>query len=258
MSSLVKAKDVLRLMSRMRRDLTVMDIANGLGLPKSSVSRTLSLMAEQEFLERDPVTRAYRPGALVMEASYHFRAARSARMLLEEELGKLVDEIGYTGYVVMLDGSESLVIHMRTGRAGTLQAYTPVGTRAPAYATSMGRAQLSHLTDAEALDRVGTTFEPIGEAPRDQAELCGQLADIRVRGWAFSHDEFVLDVAGTASAVRDPGTGQILGIGLAFPARDRNDALVARCGAAVRDAASRVGRHIGDPSWLAFEAPAAE
>ncbi|MEV6311766.1 IclR family transcriptional regulator [Streptomyces sp. NPDC051840] len=253
MSSLVKAKDVLRLMSRMRRDLTVMDIANGLGLPKSSVSRTLALMAEHDFLERDPVTRAYRPGPVVVEASYHFRASRSAPTLLEEELGKLVDEIGYTGYVVMLDGGDSLVIHMRTGRTGTLQAYTPVGTRAPAYSTSMGRVQLSRLSDAEVLTRVGGTFHPIGQAPRSQEELLRQLNGIRGDGWAFSHDEFVPGVAGTASAVADPGTGQILGIGLAFPARDRDDALVARCGAAVRDAASRVGKHIGDPSWLAFE-----
>ncbi|MFJ6437173.1 IclR family transcriptional regulator [Streptomyces sp. NPDC091416] len=252
MSSLVKAKDVLRLMSRMRRDLTVMDIANGLGLPKSSVSRTLALMAEHDFLERDPVTRAYRPGVLVVEAAYHVRASRSAPQLLEEELGKLVDEIGYTGYVVMLDGSDSLVIHMRTGKAGTLQAYTPVGTRAPAYATSMGRAKLSRLSDGEAAARVGSVLDPIGEAPRSQAELLRQLAQIRSAGWAFSHDEFVPDVAGTASAVRDPGSGQIFGIGLAFPARDHGDALVARCGTAVRDAASRVGKHLGDPSWLAF------
>lgn len=253
MSTLANARDVLRLMARLQRDLTVTDVAGALDLPKSSVSRTLSMMADYGFLDRDPASRAYRPGELVMEASYHFRASRSTASLLEEELGRLVADIGYTGYVDVLDGGESLVLHMRIGTAGALQAYTPAGTRAPAYASSMGRALLARLDDAQVLRLIDTRLEQsTGSAPRTPGELVACLARVRADGWESSRGEYVPNVAGISAAVLDSDTGQVFGIGIALPAPEVRDDNEARFGRAVRDAALRVGKRIGDPYWLRY------
>jgi NitT/TauT family transport system substrate-binding protein len=73
MSTLANAMDVLKLIARLRRDITVTDVVTELGLPKSSASRTLSMMASYGFLDRDAATRAYRPGGVIMEASYHIK-----------------------------------------------------------------------------------------------------------------------------------------------------------------------------------------
>ncbi|WP_208511129.1 helix-turn-helix domain-containing protein, partial [Variovorax paradoxus] len=145
MSTLANAMDVLKLIARLRRDITVTDVVNELGLPKSSASRTLSMMAGYGFLDRDAATRAYRPGGVIMEASYHFRASRNAASLVEEALAALVDQTRFTGYINVLDGADTLVIQMRAG-AGALQIYTPPGSRAPAYSSAMGRALLARLS----------------------------------------------------------------------------------------------------------------
>ncbi|MGW1226983.1 IclR family transcriptional regulator [Streptomyces sp. NPDC001478] len=253
MSTLANARDVLKLMARLQRDLTVTDVSTALEQPKSSVSRTLSMMADYGFLDRDPVSRAYRPGPLVMEASYHLRASRSTASLLEEELARLVADIGYTGYVDVLDGAESLVLHMRIGTTGALQAYTPAGTRAPAYASSMGRALLARLDDAQVLRLVGARLEQsTGSAPRTPGELTACLARVRADGWDSSRGEYVPGVAGISAAVLDGDTGQVFGIGIALPAREVHDENAARFGRAVRDAALRVGKRIGDPYWLRY------
>ncbi|MFF3490318.1 IclR family transcriptional regulator [Streptomyces sp. NPDC002795] len=255
MSTLANARDVLRLMAHLQRDVTVTDVAAELGLPKSSVSRTLSMMAEYGFLDRDPLTRAYRPGGLIMEASYHFRASRGTVSLLEEEAARLVADTGYTGYVDVLDGSESLVLHMRIGTVGALQAYTPAGTRAPAYASSMGRALLARLDDAQVMRIVDARLEQAtGTAPRTRKELVATLARIRVDGWDVSQGEWVPNVGGISAAVVDNDTGQIFGIGIALPAPELRDETTERFGRAVREAAARVGKRIGDPYWLRFVA----
>lgn len=255
MSTLANARDVLRLMAHLQRDVTVTDVAGELGLPKSSVSRTLSMMAEYGFLERDPLTRAYRPGELIMEASYHFRASRGAVSLLEEEVARLVADTGYTGYVDVLDGTESLVLHMRISTTGALQAYTPAGTRAPAYASSMGRALLARLEDAQVMRLVDARLDnSAGGAPKSRRELLAQLARVRADGWEFSRGEYVPGVAGISAAVVDGDTGQIFGIGIALPAPELRDDMPVRFGRAVRDAALRVGKRIGDPYWLRFVA----
>jgi len=254
MSTLANARDVLQLMVRMQRDLTVSEVTEALGAPKSSVSRTLTMMANYGFLDRDLHTKAYRPGSLVIEASYHFRGSRTVTSLLEDEVARLVDETGYTCYINMLDGRETMVTHMRTGTVGTLQAYTPVGTRGAAYASSMGRAILARLDDKDVTSRLDADFEPVGQAPRTVDDLLARLNSIRSRGWELSRGEFVANVAGISAAVIEPGGTQPLGIGIALPAHDFDDALANGFGPKVRDAAMRVGRKIGDPYWLSFSA----
>lgn len=253
MSTLANARDVLLLIAQRRRDMTVTELAQELDVPKSSMSRTLAMMADYGFLERDLISRAYRPGPLVMEASHHFRVSQDVVSMFEGELGRLTDEFGYTGYISMLVGSESLIVHMRTGTAGTLQAYTPVGTKAPCYASSMGRAILARLDDEEALARVGGEFVEYGAAPHTRDALLADLAAIRSAGWALSRGEVLPDVAGFSSATHDPGTGQTFAIGIALPAAELDEDLVERCGPALRDAAQRVGRNVGDTYWLSFD-----
>jgi DNA-binding IclR family transcriptional regulator len=259
MSTLANAMDVLKLIARLRRDITVMDVANELGQPKSSASRTLSMMASYGFLERDPMTRAYRPGSVIMEASYHFRASRNAASLLEEALLALVAKTGYTGYLNVMDQADSVVIQMRTSTgSGVLQIYTPPGTRAPAYASSIGRAMLARLSDAEVVALIGPRMElRRGNVPRTRKDLLERLAQVRATGWALSRGEYVDNVAGISSAVIDSAHGQVYGIGIALPVADLTDALIARFGVIVRDAACGVGKQVGDPYWLGFDAAAA-
>lgn len=256
MSTLANAMDVLKLIAQLRRDVTVTDVVNELGWPKSSASRTLSMMASYGFLDRDAATRAYRPGGVVMEASYHFRSSRNAASLVEEALETLVRDTGYTGYVNVLDGTDTLVIQMRTG-AGALQVYTPPGSRAPAYASAMGRALLAQLADIDVMKLVGAKPEVHrGQSPRTRKDLLARLAEIRATGWSLSRGEYVANVAGISSAVLDPATRQAYAFGLALPADMLSDGLVRRFSAIVRDAASSVGKRIGDPYWLEFGATA--
>lgn len=256
MSTLANATDVLKLIARLRRDITVTDLITQLHMPKSSASRTLSQMSEYGLLDRDPLTRGYRPGKVVMEASHHSRGAQSALALLEAMLDALVRQTGYTGYINVLDGADSLVVQMRIG-AGSLQVYTPPGTRAPAYSTSIGRAILARFADDEVRRLVGQRMDlRRGHVPRTPKDLLARLAQIRATGWSLSRGEFVANVAGISTAVQDPSTRQIYGLGIALPVQDLTEPLIERFGELIVDATRDVGRQIGDPYWLAFEAPA--
>ncbi|MFV0452813.1 MAG: IclR family transcriptional regulator [Propioniciclava sp.] len=255
MSTLANARDVLRLMADRKRPLTVTEVASHLDLPKSSASRTLSMMASYGFLERDPATLAYQPGALIQESALWARQPDATTTELRAALAGLVTETGYTGYLNVLDGSSSLVIHMRLGRGGRLQVYTPEGTRGPAYGTSMGRAMLSRLGDDAIRALVQDDLSQArGSAPRSMAELVERIALIRRRGFAVSRGEFVHNVAGISAAVCDHASGRPIGIGIALPA-DELGSDADGLGAAVLAAARLAGQRIGDPYWLAFSPP---
>lgn len=252
MSTLSNARDVLLLMAQSGRELTVTDVSVALGVPKSSASRTLSQMAHYQFLERNPVTLGYRPGPLILESA----AGRTLGGVVPELMAavtELVSKTGYTGYLNVLDGGETIVIYMRPGEVGQLQVYTPEGTRGVAYGTSAGRAMLARLDDQSVAALVGTSFSHAhGSAPRSLAELLARLAVVRVEGYATSDGEIVENVGGVAAAVLDPGSERPYSLGVALPSDD----LDARPDVAhqVLSAAHRVGSAIGDPFWRSFPA----
>jgi DNA-binding IclR family transcriptional regulator len=254
MSTLANAMQVLKLIVRLRRDVTVSDLAQHLDMPKSSASRTLSQMREYGFLDRDPVSKAYRPGSVVLEASYHFRGSNGALDLLEAQLDRIVAATGYTTYIDLLDGADSLVIQMRIGR-GSLQVYTPPGSRLPAHATSVGRAILARLSDEEAIrlcEHALHSHRRNPNVPSSPKQLVARLAEIRASGWSLSRGESIVNVAGISTAVMDPATGQVYGLSIAMPAQDIDDACIARFSKLVVSVAREIGLKVGDPYWVAF------
>jgi len=258
MSTLANAMQVLRLIVRLRRDITVSDVAEHLEMPKSSASRTLSQMRTYGFLERDPVSRAYRPGQLVLEASYHFRSSQDALALLQAQVDRLVAETGYTTYVDLRDGSDSLVMHMRIG-SGSLQVYTPPGSRLPLHASSVGRAILARLDDDDIRQMYGPSRTATNQrrdlgAPPLQ-DILEHVAKIRARGWSLSRGELISNVAGISTAVIDPATGQVFGISVALPAQELDAGRIDRFSRLLLDTTRQVGRQIGDPYWLDNAAP---
>lgn len=255
MSTLSNAMQVLQLIVRLRRDISVTDLATQLDIPKSSASRTLSQMSQHGFLERDPVTRAYRPGKIIMEASFHLRSSRSALSLIEAQLDRLVQETGYTLYVDLLDGADSLVIQMRIG-GGSLQVYTPPGTRLPAYSTSVGRAILARLDDERVLRLVSGSMQARAnpDALQTPKELLIRLAEIRRRGWSLARGEFVANVAGISTSLEDPDTHQIYGLSIALPSQDLTESRINDFSQALVTATRDIGQQIGDPYWLDFRA----
>ncbi|MFD3996061.1 IclR family transcriptional regulator C-terminal domain-containing protein [Streptomyces sp. NPDC058548] len=90
------------------------------------------------------------------------------------------------------------------------------------------------------------------ECLAQHGELTSCLARVRADGWESSRGEYVPNVAGVSAAVLDSDTGQIFGIGVALPAPELHDGNAASFGRAVRDAALRVGKRIGDPYWLRY------
>lgn len=253
MSTLANAMQILKLIVRLRRDITVSDVATHLGMPKSSASRTMSAMGKYGFLDRDPVTRAYRPGQVVMEASYHFRRAHGVLDLMEKQLGRIVQETGYTAYIDMLDGTDTFVIRMRVG-AGTLQVYTPPGTRLPAHATSVGRAILARLSDEEVSKLLSGTFSPghSNRGPQTLEQLLALLAEIRENGWSSSYNGMIDNVSGVSTAVMEPSTREIYGLSIAFPSQHLDDSMIRRFSRILLDVVGSIGQQIGDPYWLAF------
>jgi IclR family KDG regulon transcriptional repressor len=183
--------------------LSLTRIAELVGREKSQVSRALKALWENNLVERDPETLAYRIGWRVFAM-----AARVGEARLPEAaplvLGRLVQDVGERCDFSVLQGAEVLTV-MSKSPAQTVQATGWTGSLWPAYSTSAGRALLMDL-DRQGLELLfaGIEFDRrTPNAPRDIAELERRIETSRAQGYATTDEELEADLVGVAAPVRD-------------------------------------------------------
>jgi IclR family transcriptional regulator, KDG regulon repressor len=183
--------------------LGVVRIADLIGREKSQVSRTLKILAESGFVDRDTATLRYRLGwkffALAARAGEQ-RLLNVAPALLE----RLVENVGETAHLSVLQGEEVLTV-LSESPSHAVKADGWTGRTVPIYCTSSGRALLFDH-DHEALSSLlsGVEFRELRPGTvRNIEELEGSIVHAREQGYALVVEEFEFGLVGAAAPVRD-------------------------------------------------------
>lgn len=253
MATLSTAAEVLRLFAQGNADVGVAELGERLRLPRSTSSRVLARMASTGLLDRDPVSRRYRVGSLLLDVARRHGADRGPGALAHEALALLSRETGHNGYVSFLDGTETVVLQ-RTIGSQAIQVVSPPGARKPAFWTSMGRALLSRLTDAEFAAGYGTSAKrllapPLRRGPRSVGDLAVIVAQARRDRFAEVIDTGLPGIAAVATTLQDPRSDELVGVCLAFPSHGVERAEIRRLRVRLVDEVARIGRRLGDPWW---------
>ena len=249
MASLESAGVILRLINSLKRQVTVTDLVDHLSMPKSSASRLLKQMAEEGFLERDAITRAYGPALMVLELSRLVRSTTQLFPLLQQALQGLCSKSGYTGYISVLDGLDVLVLFEQSG-SHPLRFMTYPGHRSPAWATSTGRALLALESDDAVRQRFAAGLPQISaNAPANVQELIARLDQVRGQRYASALNEALPGVGSVSCAVSDPATRERLAFCLSFPSADADASSIQALAQELMTEAYGIGRLVGDPLW---------
>ncbi len=251
MSALRNSAAVLRLFSSGHPDLGVVEAAAALGLPKSTTSRLLKMMAEEGLLEVIQSSRRYRPGPVVAVAARVYRAGSALIPAIEGLVADVVAACGYTGYVSLRAGQDIFAIKMCTGRQA-LQVVTPIGQTYPAYASAVGRALLARLSDEDIRQLYAARgFDcPAPSAPAGIEALLDRIRQVRATGIAHADDECNPGVGSIAVAIADPAEGEVVAACLSFSLSLVTAADRAEIRAQLLRGAERVGVRFGDPVWV--------
>lgn len=215
-------------------------------MPKSSASRLLKAMLREGLLSRVESSTKYKVGNLLFEVARLYRLNSSLIGAADEALSAVCRATGHTGYISILDGSDVLVIRMHQG-SHALRVFTPLGQRAPAFATSTGRALLARLTDTEVREIYAEKFVPPSpNAPQMIDDLLTLLADVRLRGWSEAFDEAIPGVGSVSTAVVDGEAGERLSMCISFPSSTISQAEKNRIVTLLVAAARQVGAKFDD------------
>jgi IclR family pca regulon transcriptional regulator len=181
---------------------TLSDVARTTGLSRAAARRFL-LTLEQLGYVRQAGGR-FALTAQVLELGYSYLSSLTLPEVAQPHLERLVEQVHESSSVSVLDGDEVVyVARVPTRRIMTVAI--SVGTRFPAYATSMGRVLLAGLPPGEraaVLDRA--ELQAHTEATiTERAELERQIEAVGGQGWALVDQELEAGLRSIAAPVRD-------------------------------------------------------
>ena len=200
--------------------LGVSELSRQVGLSRSTAHRYIATLATLGYLQQDPATRKYRLGPRVLDLGFSAINSMELREISAPHLQQLSDETGLTVNMAVLDGTDIVYIERcRSGRHGQreIDLNLHVGSRLPAYCTSMGKVLLAGLPDDErkaALDRIVLTQRGPNTLTR-KTSLAAELARVAELGLAVNNEELAYGLRSIAAPVRSQAGHVVAAINLA-------------------------------------------
>jgi IclR family pca regulon transcriptional regulator len=199
--SLARGLAVIRAFDGEHPEQTLSDVARRTGLTRAAARRFLLTLVELGYVRTDGRLFALTPR--VLELGYAYLSSLSLPEVAAPHLEALVREVQESASVSVLDGDDVVyVARVPTSRIMTV-AIT-IGTRLPAYATSMGRVLLAALPIEErqrrlaVLDARALTDRTI----TDPEALARELDAVREAGYCVVDQELELGLQSISVPVR--------------------------------------------------------
>ncbi|AGB22203.1 transcriptional regulator [Mycobacterium sp. JS623] len=205
-SSVDNALHVLQLF-KSRRVLRVADVADDLGVARSTAHRLLVALVQRGFAAQEPVTRAYIPGPELTEIGLAVVDMLDVRGRARPFMTALADELHETVSLVVLEGANARFLDaIESPHVVRVSART--GQVLPAHCVSGGKVLLSILS-REAVDSLYPDDELPTLTPQSistKKQLFQALDEIRERGYSTNELESEPDVSAAAVALEMAGS----------------------------------------------------
>jgi IclR family pca regulon transcriptional regulator len=184
--------------------LTLLAVARGLGWSMVNTFRYLATLSELGYLELDEETRRYRPTVKVLRLGAAYLSALSLPELSLPILDRLSARFDQSINLAVRDGVEVVYV-ARVGSKRILSTNLGVGSRLPAYCTSMGKVLLAWLDEPRLRELlVDTEFKRLTpKTVTSAAALRRALSAVRKQGWAINDQELDLGLRSCSAPVRD-------------------------------------------------------
>jgi len=212
-----RALEILLCFTRETPELSMSQIAEQVGMHKSTVHRLLATLERKRFVERDPLTGIYRPGIRLFQMAYLTLEGNDLRQLAKPLLRQLCEKHGENVNLAVLNEAEVVYLEViESSQRVKLAAVT--GQRLPAFCTASGKAILAFMTD-EAVRQVLARGMP--EYTRctisNQDSFFENLLNARKLGFAMSDQEFEEGINAVAAPILDGSNHPVASISIAGP-----------------------------------------
>ncbi|RSN46756.1 IclR family transcriptional regulator [Actinomadura sp. WAC 06369] len=239
--SLERAFELLEHLADAGGEMALSELTEVSGLPMPTIYRLMRTLVNRGYVRQEPSKR-YALGPRLI------RLGEGAGRLLGSWAGpvlsRLVDEVGETANMAVLEGDEAVYVAQVPSRH-SMRMFTEVGRRVQPHCTGVGKALLSQLPEAkvrEILARTGMAAHTPSTFT-DPESLIAELARVRERGYALDEEEQEVGVRCVAVPLR--GAPALTALSVSGPSGRLTRETVTDVVPIMLDAAERFARELG-------------
>ena len=216
---------------------SIVEISGSTGLSRASIRRILLTLELLGYVERS--RQVYRLKTQVLRLGFSYLSSSSVVEAARPVLERITEQLHESSSMSMLDGGEIMYV-ARSTASRVLAAGLSVGSRLPAYCTSMGRVLLAALADAE-LDAYLRTLKPKAYTAKTITripQLKKAILKVRKDGYAIVDEELETGLRSIAVPVltRSARVVAAINVGTHVSRVDRG-ILITRCLPALQEGA---------------------
>jgi DNA-binding IclR family transcriptional regulator len=236
--------DILEYLSQSPDSKGPTQIAQAVGLSKSTVYRLLSSLQQRGYIEKSESGMYHIGVKLVEVASNHINnlelqtEARPYLIEMQAELGLIV-------HLGILDGAEIVYVE-KMDISPNLRGYTQIGLRVPAQCSSLGKCILAQMS-GDQLDYIMSsckfeqyTVNTITNLP----DLKAHLREVRQQGWAMDNEEYILGHRCVGAPIYDYRGEIIAAVSASGPTTLFTDDIIPQATKRIQTAAADISRRL--------------
>ena len=207
-----RAASILRVLKETQSGMSLGKIADRVSLPRSTVQRIASALAEEGFVITDANGGGLRLGPELssLAGATQYNIVEHCRLLLNE----LTQKTGETTDLAVMRGIGMVFLDQVPG-THRLTTVSKVGEVFPLTTTANGKACLAQLPDDEVVKLITNEWKRNG-IQTDVADLLSELSEVRANGLAYDLDEHSSGVSAIGFAFTDWG-GELHAISVPVP-----------------------------------------
>ncbi len=213
LATVKRAVAVLHVLAQSPSDLGNNEIARRTGINRSTVSRMLATLAEDELVRVVADTGRYRLGPRLVELGNAALARVDLRQLARPALEALTEATGETA-TLSVPGEHTTITVDFVQSPSSVRSVAEVGRPSVTHATAIGKVFLAHGGEAPVSPLASFTRHTI----TDRDQLAEEVARTRERGWAQCLGEREEDLNAVAAPVLDAAGDLLAVLGLQGPA----------------------------------------
>lgn len=221
-------------------------LAQGLGIPKSSLTALLNDLQSQGYLQRNAESGIYTIGVQILSlANAYLRNLNLAR-LGAPIVGELYTAVRQFSVLAIPSGTEYVVIC--TESLPSLFTHSlQIGFRGPLFCSAVGRAILAYLPEQRVDEILGASdLRPLTPFTKtDPVAIKADLAEVRRTGVSHSREENIAGITGITAPVFDRSGTPVAAVGVAAATGQLENERLPATKAAVKQAAARLSEHLG-------------
>lgn len=193
-----------------KRACTVTEIADALGINKSTVSRIIKTFMQKDMVELNRSSRMYSVGPSILQMSSRYYKVRNIMGQIKSVMESVCRQVEESVHLCALSNDAAVVVE-QVESASRLVVNAKIGNREPLHASSVGKCLLAFVS-VEERDVMLSNIKYecyTDKTVCDKASLLTELDRIRAQGYSVDDNELTSDIRCVAVPIID-GRGRCI------------------------------------------------